>query len=145
NAALLITADERGTAPLASAPEGASVLPVSPIALGPVRFELDEKKTRKLATWDPALGEAFERFQVEAKIQDATHATKLGGNPVWVQQPTTPRTKDGRSYRFLCELDFDGSLGGRVRKTWTRAGLFGCLLVFVHPDEEDAVAFWQYT
>ncbi len=88
---------------------------------------------RALSEADPAMAAAFERFQKRAKVQTQT-ASKLGGAPQFLQG-TEVRGK----YRFLAQVDFDEIAEG---SDW---GLAGCVYVFVHPEEKDAIAFWQYT
>ena len=130
NAAVLLTAAAWKKKPSA-APRGVPVLDARAVVTEAPRPELDEARVRELAEADPAMGAAFDRFQKSAKVQSLT-ASKLGGAPVFLQSAEM-RGK----YTFLCQVDFDG-----IPNDW---GLAGCVYVFVHPSEKDAVAFWQCT
>jgi uncharacterized protein YwqG len=133
NRALLVTAAEWKKKPLAKSPGGVEVISILPIEADEERYELDDDRAEKLAKHDPAMAEAFDRFQRKAKVLEEA-SSKLGGAPSWVQGP------DGyKNYRFVAQLDFDQV---HVDAEW---GLAGCLYVLVHPDEKDAVAMWQYT
>ena len=79
------------------------------------------------------MSSAFDRFQQKANVQKDT-ASKLGGKPYFLQG-----SEIRGKYTFLAQLDFDAL---SLDKDW---GLAGCVYVFVHPEEKDAVAFWQCT
>lgn len=99
--------------------------------------ELDEEAAQALSAKDPAIAEAFERYQSKAKVQEANLSNKLGGNPLMLQDGDLPR-----KLTFVAQLDFDGI---RLEKPWKDAGLAGCIYVAVTKDEKSAAAFWQYT
>jgi hypothetical protein len=131
NCAVLLTAKQLATAPLAKPPGDVSVLATKTITVAPALAELDEDAITALGDKDPELAAAFERYQANGNVQDSQLASKLGGAPVWLQGG------EGGKADFIAQLDFDKL---RIDRTW---GLAGCIYLF--RGKRGVHASWQYT
>lgn len=125
---------EQLAGPETELPDGVPELEARAIAIGAAEIELDDKRLGSLSDRDPELAAIIE--SLAARCASASDSQKLGGLPSWVQGP------DDELDVFVGQIDFDMiSLGGE----WEDAGLFGCMYIFIDPEDGETLVSWQYT